>query len=162
MMRMLFLCVVCAAFVGCSRQPLQPTDDSRTKAAFGIWEWSLTPGYDEGFSFVVFDGANKSQALTCKPGETIRSVYLQKSPESGDYVVKIDAGNGGFYGSVIPDPFAGLVPRHHRAPLKSEGLWVLVNDQDGIADSDGRMSAYIAMSFPGTGGFEPADAAARE
>jgi hypothetical protein len=151
---LLLLGVTCAALAGCSRQPLQPTDDSRTKAAFRIWEWSLTPGYDRGFSLVVFDGANKSEALTCKPGQTIRSVYLQKSSESGNYVVKIDAGDGGFYGSIIPDPFAGRVPRCHKTPVKVDGLCVLVNDQDGMADSNGRMSAYIAVSFPGKGAFE--------
>lgn len=154
-MRALFLCAVCAGVVGCSKQPLAPTDDSRTKAAFAIWEWALTPGYDEGFSVVVFDGTTRQEALTCKAGEAVRSLYLQKSPESGEFLVKIDAGNGGFYGGVIGDPFSGRVPLCHKTPVNHEGLWVLVNDRDAKAGSDGLMSAYIAISFSGEGDFEP-------
>jgi len=91
--------------------------------------------------------------LIILPGETIRSFYLQRSPESGDFVVRIDADSGGYYGSEISDPFSGRLPRFHRIPKSHKDLWVLVNHQDGITDSDGLNSAYIAILFSGERGF---------
>ena len=138
------MCISCSK--GCSKPPVAKTNDSRTKQVLGVTEWQLGDKEATGFEVITYDGKAESVACTILGGERVKSVYLQKSLETPSYILKLDAASG-FYGTVIPTPFGDRIPRIHTEPVKHDGLWVLMNDQDGIHGSDGRMTSYIALRF---------------
>jgi hypothetical protein len=116
--------------VGCGKRPIAATADSRTKAAFGIDEWTILDEYNHGLSI---DSVNRDQVtmiLTLGKVQTVRGVYLQDETQSDRLVFKFDASDNGYYGADLDSVMRPNALSIHKHPIRKGDGWVLATGRE--------------------------------